>query len=278
MSGAAIPRVVALVAAYNEERLLPSCIEHYRWHGVGVYVIDNESTDATRAIAERYLGAGVVGIESFPRGGAAPWEALLRRKEELAGELDADWFLHCDPDEVRLPPHSGTTLAAALAAEERRGFNAVNFLEFTFVPTRESPDHDHPRFLATMRWYYCFSPGFPWRLNAWKKTAGVELAASGGHLVSFPGLAMSPTVFPMRHYLFLSRAHAIEKYVQRRYLAAEVERGWHGWRARLVAEAIELPSQRELSHYTGDDTLDASRPRRRHLLDDALDRALNATE
>jgi hypothetical protein len=45
-----------------------------------------------------------------------------------------------------------------------------------------------------------------------------------------------------------------------------------------VAEAIELPSQRELSHYTGDDTLDASRPRRRHLLDDALDQVLNATE
>ena len=33
----------------------------------------------------------------------------------------------------------------------REGYNAVDFLEFTFVPTREHPDHDHPRYQETMR-------------------------------------------------------------------------------------------------------------------------------
>jgi hypothetical protein len=37
------------------------------------------------------------------------------------------------------------------------GYNAVDFSELAFVPTRESPDHDHPDYRRTMRWYYAFS-------------------------------------------------------------------------------------------------------------------------
>ena len=56
------------------------------------------------------------------------------------------------------------------------------------MPTIEAPDHDHPRFQETMRHYYPYSPGRPDRLNAWKRQdARVDLAASGGHQVSFPG-------------------------------------------------------------------------------------------
>jgi hypothetical protein len=32
---------------------------------------------------------------------------ILRRKEALASELEADWFLHLDPDEIPLGPRSG---------------------------------------------------------------------------------------------------------------------------------------------------------------------------
>jgi hypothetical protein len=76
---------------------------------------------------------------------------------------------------------------------------------------------------------------------------------------------MYPESFKMRHYLFLSVPHAIGKYVDRRYDSAEVEQGWHGWRARLIEEKIELPSQRELRFYTSDDELDPSSPRIRHV-------------
>src|SRR3712207_8599948 len=97
-------RVVAILAAYNEERFLAGCLEHLFEQGVDAYLIDNESTDRTVEIAERYLGRGLIGIENIPRAaGVFSWRPIIRRKEELAATLEADWFMHADPDEIRLP-------------------------------------------------------------------------------------------------------------------------------------------------------------------------------
>lgn len=260
-------RVVALLASYNEERFVAASIEHLIAHGIDVYLVDNESTDATVAIADRYQGRGVIGIETLPRGRCYAWERVLQRKSELAGTLDADWFIHADPDELRLPPVPRVSLAQALADVDRQGFNAVNFQEFTFVPTREEPDHDHARFGETMRSYYPFLPSFPHRLNAWKRQdVAVDLATYAGHRVDFGGLRMYPRSFPMRHYLFLSRAHAVSKYVERAYGTAELERGWHGGRATLEAGDIVLEPQAQLRHAGPGDVLDASSPRTEHPL------------
>jgi len=265
-------RAIAILAAFNEERFIGACLDHLIHHGVEVYLIDNSSTDRTVAIAEQYLRRGLVGLEIAPRHGTHAWRPLLSRKEELATTLDADWFLHVDADEFRLPPSTKVRLIEALTEVDRAGYNAVNFLEFTFVPTREAPDHDHPDFQRTMRWYYPLVPPlFPNRLNAWKPQAGlVELAWSGGHQVRFPGLRMYPHSFPMRHYLFLSVHHAIQKYVERRYDPGEVEAGWHRARARLRQDMIKLPRQAELRPYLSDDDLDASDPRRQHFLFDEV--------
>lgn len=259
-------RVLALLTTYNERRFVGGCIEHLHEHGVSTYLVDNGSTDETVAIAERRRGHGLVGIEHSPRDGTFDWRAQLQRKEELARELDADWFLHVDADEVRLPPPGAGTLAQALEAVDAAGYNAVNFMEFTFLPTREAPDHDHEDFRRTLRTYYPFAPQAVHQLKAWKAT-DVELAGSGGHTASFPGLRMWPEPFPMKHYLFLSPAHAVEKYVERRYRDEEVAGGWHGWRARLTADDIPLPGASELRTSRFDGDLDPSSPRTRHFLD-----------
>jgi glycosyltransferase involved in cell wall biosynthesis len=263
-------RVVAVLAAYNEERFIAGCLEHLIRHGIEVYLIDNASTDETVAIARRYLGRGLIDIESFPRWGQYSWRPILERKEQIAAALDADWFMHVDADEIRLPPRSDRSLTQAFAEVEEQGYNAVNFLEFAFTPTHEAPDHDHPHFQETMRNYYPFVPPvYPNRLNAWKRQPDpVELAWSGGHQVRFPGLRMYPQWFPMRHYLFLSVPHAIRKYVERLYDQAEVEAGWHRARAKLRLEMIKLPGQADLRPYLSDDQLDASNPRPHHYLFD----------
>jgi hypothetical protein len=251
-------RVVALLATYNEERFVGACIEHLSRHGIETYVIDNESTDATVEIAGRF---DLAGLETAPRRGVYAWRPLLECKEALAETLDADWFVHLDADEIRLPPRTSLTLAEAIAEVDALGYNAVNFQEYTFVPTIETPDHDHPRFQETMRHYYPYSPGRPDRLNAWKRQAArVDLAASGGHQVSFPGLHAYPHAFPMRHYLYLSAAHAVSKYVERDYDPAEVESGWHRRRAALRAGDVTLLSQAELRETHSDDDLDPSDP------------------
>ena len=262
-------RVIAILAVYNEARVLAASLDNVVRQGVEFYVIDNESTDDTVAIAERYRDRGLVGIERFPRAGIYEWEKILRRKEELAQTLDADWFIHADADEIRLPPTPDESLVSALERADRSHFNAVNFFEFTFTPTRELPAHEHPRFQETMRHYYPFSPAFPWRMNAWKNQPDrVDLASSGGHVVRFDRLRASPEMYKMKHYLYLSVPHAIEKYIERTFALHEIERGWHGWRTKIAAQAIDLPSQREMRQYTSDAALDPTDPRIRHHLQD----------
>lgn len=116
-------RVVALLATYNERRFVASCLAHLHEQGGETYLIDNCSTDGTVEIAERYIGRGLLEIESFPRDGVYRWREILERKEQLARALDADWFLHVDADEFRLPPPGAGTLADALAEVDRAGYS-----------------------------------------------------------------------------------------------------------------------------------------------------------
>ncbi|WP_273888037.1 glycosyltransferase family A protein [Rubrobacter naiadicus] len=261
-------RAVALLATYNEERFIRSCIENLINQRVNVYLIDNCSTDRTVEIAREYSGRGLIGIEHFPReDGVYHWQAILRRKEELASTLDADWFIHVDADEIHLPPRPGQTLAAAFAAAEHQGYNAVDYDEFVFIPTREHPDHDHPNYMKTMRWYYPLaSKSGPRLIRAWKRQkVPVRLSGTGGHRPDFPGMRLYPLKFRLKHYLFLSPEHLLEKYAGRTYDREELERGWHGWRAKIRKADIDLPSQNVLKPFITDGLLDPSNPRRRHI-------------
>jgi glycosyltransferase involved in cell wall biosynthesis len=270
-------RVVAILATYNEERFIAPCLENLFRQGIQAYLIDNDSTDETVAIARHYLGRGLLGVENFPRDGVYRWSAILRRKEQLAATLEADWFMHVDADEVYPSPRPGITVADIFAEAEGQGYNAVNFMHCVFIPTIEAPEHDHPQFLETMRWYYPFMPAFPNLVRAWKRQpVPVELAWSGGHLVNFPGRRLYPQTLPMRHYLFLSVPHAIRKYTLKQYDPAEVKKGWHNWRATLRPDMIKLPPQAEMNTYVSDEQFDVSNPRTRHcFFDEAVTGEIN---
>lgn len=272
-------RIVALIATYNEDLVLGACLENLARQGVEFVVIDNESTDRTREIAHSFAGRGLVRVESLPRNGTFRLTDQLRRKEQLAGEIAADWFMHMDADEIRLPPDSRATLARAVEAADARGYNVINFLEFTFIPVLEAPDHEHADFERTMRWYYPFLPRPNHRLNLWKhEGARPDLVTHAGHRVKLPEMRIAPETFRMRHYQFLSRAQAIRKYVERSYDQAEMrERRWHGWRARLTPEMVQLPPAQELRLYTSDDALDGSGPRTTHVLGDRVEQALHGS-
>jgi hypothetical protein len=257
-------RVVALLATYNEHRFIAASLEHLYRQGIDVYLIDHSSTDDTLATARGLKSRGLIGWESLTRNGDFALRDILARKEQLAMELEADWFMHVDTDEFRTSEKSAETLVEAFRRVDREGFNAVNFQEFTFIPTREAPDHDRPDFRQTMRSYYPFLPFYPHRVTAWKRQSErVELVA-GGHLVRFPGLRLYPRSFPMRHYQFLSAPHFVEKYTKCKYDQTEVDHGWHGWRSRIDQGAIVLPSAQQLKTYTSNDKLDPSEPRKDH--------------
>ena len=81
----------------------------------------------------------MIEIETLPREDVFDLQAQLRRKEELASTLEAGWVMHVDADEIHLPPRSDQTLSEALAEVGEKGYNVVDFQEFVFLPTWESP-------------------------------------------------------------------------------------------------------------------------------------------
>ena len=268
-----VGRVVALLSVHNEERLIANCLHNLVSQGVEAFLLDHGSTDATVDIARRWLGRGLVGIESLPYDGTFRLPSLLQRKSELADTIEAEWLMHVDADEIHRSPAPGMKLAEALGAVQEAGYNAVNFVEFTFVPTRETPDHDHPRYMDTMRWYYPFLPSCPRAMRAWRgRGARVDLADQAGHRIRFPGMRLCPEFFPMRHYQFLSVPHACRKYRSRTYDADALRDGWHAGRSRWGQgiEPSSLPPQAELRKFSADHSLDASRPRSTHVLADAI--------
>lgn len=258
-------RVLALITTYNEARFIGDCLAHLIGQGVEAYVCDNASTDDTVSIASRFLGHGLRGIEHIPRDGVFRWRQLLQRKEELAAELEADWFFHLDADEILLPPRGDRDVVSALTAVDAAGWNAVQLSEFTFVPTHETPDHDHADYRRTMRWYYPFEPKPMHLVRGWKRQPErVNLVGTGGHVVNFPERRIFPGRFRLRHHLFVSRAHWIRKYAQKVFDPDELRDGWHGWRSSLHPDAVKLPHQADLRMSVSDDDLDPSSPRTRH--------------
>lgn len=256
---------MALLAVRNEELYLARCLEHLLLNGVEVHVIDNGSTDATGSIARRFARHHPVSIERMPYRGVYEWEALLRRKEQLAAELDADWFIHHDADEIRQAPPPFSTLAEGIAHVDAAGYNAIDFAEMVFTPTDASESFEGADYVAAMRRYYYFCPRPLHRVNAWKKgPEPVDLSSGGGHAVQFFGRNVSPEPFVLRHYVFLSLGHLQAKYGTRRYDPREVARGWHGKRAAFDPEAVRFPPRERFKVLGEDGRFDFSDPWPRH--------------
>ena len=230
-------RVLALVSAFNEADIISPVIGHLVENGIDVYLIDNHSTDGTVEAARRWLRKGLVGIEKFPAehpaGEDAPpfdWEAILRRKEELAKELPADWFIHHDADEFREAPWPWMNLRDAIHWVDRLGYNCIDFRVLNFPPLGNgfepgaSPERsfthwEEPTVHDTLQ------------RKAWKsQKTPISLAASGGHEARFPGRRVFPIRFLLRHYPIRSQEHGVRKVFderRKRFVEKEREKGWH---------------------------------------------------
>jgi glycosyl transferase family 2 len=225
--------VVALVAAYNEADIIHHVVADLIAQGVGVYFLDDNSTDDTATIVEAFLGRGVLAVEKLPARGPTDsfdWERILARKSALAAELDATWFIHHDADEFRESPWPLLTLRDAICRVDALGFNAIDFagLDFWPVDDRFKPGND---VRAALTCYTDFAPYDRVQIRCWKKTGhSVDLASSGGHEATFPDRKVFPLRFVLRHYPIRSQAHGERKvFTERRsrFLEAERARGWH---------------------------------------------------
>ena len=227
-------RVTAIMTAYNEADVIGPAIEALISDGVLVHVIDNWSTDETPAIAETYLGRGVVAVERYPEAPTQTydWTRLLARVEEVAQSTPTDWVIHHDADERRTPPWMQTSLRDGLWTADRSGFTAVDHTVMNFRPIDNgyvagASFEDH------FRWFELGStPDLLLQVKAWKRTAGlpVDLRTSGGHDAAFEGRRVFPYKFLLKHYPIRSQGHGERKVrVDRvaRWNPEERAMGWH---------------------------------------------------
>jgi glycosyltransferase involved in cell wall biosynthesis len=222
--------VIAIIAAFNEADVIGETIEDLVRQDVGVFLIDDGSTDATVDAASAYLGQGLVGIERRPPSETYDWRGLLRRKQALARELGADWIIHHDADEFRESLWPELSLREAIARVDALGYNAIDFALFNFWPTASSPGRTGG---VRERLTFC-SEGDAYdrrQVRCWRQgEAEVDLASSGGHDVAFDGRRVFPLRFILRHYPLRSADHSRRKIVEERrprFSSAERAAGWH---------------------------------------------------
>jgi glycosyltransferase involved in cell wall biosynthesis len=227
-------RVVVLMSAYNEEDIIVPCLQYLIKQGLEVYLIDNWSTDATVELASEFLGKGLLAIEKFPHGRPSShyvWEEILSRIEQLSEQIEADWFVFQDVDEIRTSPWPGLSLRDAILRVDREGFNSIDHTVITFYPI----DNDFSAgvdFEAYFR-YFEFSdrPGQFIEIKAWKNLGRrISLSKSGGHEVRFDGRCTYPFRFLLKHYPVRSQAHGEKKIFRERkprWFPEERDKGWH---------------------------------------------------
>jgi glycosyltransferase involved in cell wall biosynthesis len=106
--------VSVIVPARNEEQCLGACLLSLEGQGdVGfeIIVVDDESTDRTREIAESFAGVRVVDAGPLPAGWSGKNNALTTGVQQAKGE----WLLFTDADTVHRPGSLARALAEARA-------------------------------------------------------------------------------------------------------------------------------------------------------------------
>jgi glycosyltransferase involved in cell wall biosynthesis len=235
-------RIAAIVCVRNEQVHIARCLNDFVTDGIDVILIDNGSEDRTVDVARGFLGRGLLSIESLPWNGAFELGAQLALKKTIVAQLEHDWVIHADADEWMRPPAPETSLSAAIRRVDEEGFNCINFDEMVFVPWPEESFEDG-NYVQRMTTYYFFEPR-PLRLmRAWRRSIDADNTQSGGHTLRSGQLKASPESFVLRHYIALSLAHAVAKYVGRRFASDEIGRRWHLNRLGVTAaNLVVVPS------------------------------------
>lgn len=225
-------RVCAIMSAYNEADVIHESIQKLIQQEVDVYLLDNGSTDDTVEIANQFLDKGLIKVERcvFTENGKEvyDWTALLKRKEELARQLDYDWFMHVDADEIRYSPWAHRNLREGIELVDQMGFNLINFRLFNFRLTHEKSANQSIEDALTH--YSAVEQFNRMQVKVWKKSSGIDLVSHAGHLALLPQPKIFPIRFIHKHYPVRSVEQGSRKIIKERlarYSASDRRKGWH---------------------------------------------------
>ena len=248
-------RVVAFMAAYNEEDIIVQSVRKWTDQGVRVHILENWSTDSTYDLAKSLEQQLPVTVERFPREGPTPyfeWRAMLERFEALSREISADWFVRRGADEVLTPPWPGMSYRDGLYVVDRAGFNCVDHTAINLYPVDDGFEQgmDHEQYFKHFE--FVTQPAAFRQQKAWKNYGQrIPMAVSGGHDLPFEGQRLYPFKFLLKHYPFRSQQHGERKVFRERkarWHPLERARHWHTQydSVRLGHQFVREPSEQIL--------------------------------
>ncbi|MDX6290155.1 MAG: hypothetical protein QOH42_1954 [Blastocatellia bacterium] len=227
-------RVVAFMAAYNEEDIIVESIKKWTDQGIQVHILENWSTDKTYDLAKELETHLPVTVERFPSTGPSRhfnWGAMLERIETLSKEIDADWFIRRGADEILTSPWPGVSYRDSLYLVDQAGFNCVDHTVIDFHPVDDGfqPGTDHERYFT----YFEFGkdPCNFLQRKTWKNCGQrISMVPTGGHDLPFRGRRVYPFKFLLKHYPVRSQSHGEQKIFRERkarWNPEERAKGWH---------------------------------------------------
>jgi glycosyltransferase involved in cell wall biosynthesis len=226
-------RVVAFMAAYNEEDIIVQSIRKWTDQGIHVHVLENWSTDTTYDLVKQLEAELPVTVERFPNAGPSQyfdWGAMLERIEMLCRETEADWFIRRGADEVLCSPWPGLSYKDSLYLVDQAGFNCVDHTIVEFYPVDDGFETgmDHEAYFKHFDFKHL---SHPFQRKAWKNYGQpISTIPSAGHDVIFEGRRVYPFKFLLKHYSFRSQKHGEKKVFRERkarWNPGERARGWH---------------------------------------------------
>jgi len=227
-------RVVAFMAAYNEEDIIVQSIKKWTDQGINVYILENWSTDATYDLAKQLESRFPVTVERFPKEGPSKyfdWGAMLERIEALSKEIKADWFIRRGVDEVLMSPWPDISYRDSLYLVDRAGFNCVDHTVIEFHPVDDGFEAgtDHETYFRHFN--FGKHPSNFLQRKTWKNyKKPISMVPSGGHDLPFEGRWVYPFKFLLKHYPVRSQKHGEKKVFRERkarWNPEERARGWH---------------------------------------------------
>jgi hypothetical protein len=220
------------MSTFNEEDIIEETISKLIQDDISVYLLDNKSTDKTVEKAKRFLGHGLINIESvvYQENGKEVFSLrqLMRKKEEVSRKLNYDWFINVDADEIRLSPWPNINLHDAIKIVDDLGYNLINFRLLNFRLT--NLDRESNELEVRMRYFDEAEHFNNLQVRAWKKTDSVNLVDTGGHSTSVKNPKLFPLRFILKHYPIRSLEQGTKKVIDERiarFSKEEKNQKWH---------------------------------------------------
>ena len=237
---------VALIACRNAADTLGACIDHYLAEGCRVVVMDNGSTDDSRAVVKARCTSDRLALHDLPYHGCFDLTAQLLAKTQIIGTLPDLWVIHADADEFVHPPE-GTTLRQVLEAARAAGKTVLSTPEEMFLPRHEGERHRREDFRTTMTWRTRFRERDQ-KQRVFRSRVPLDLwMRTGGHTVTRDMAQVAEDVLMLRHYPGLSLDDLRATYVSRVFSRRDLLKTWHGTRRGADALTIAAPPEGALA-------------------------------